>query len=933
MIVRLRTAALLAGLLIALTLLLTSCGSEELAAPAPSASAEGQSDPVAEQSRDQDGGVVGSRPEALDADRSAIVVDRADGGVEVAAVRADDGESLPSDAGEAGGADAPPPRRALLADLTVTGGAIGYTLWPRFSGETDPYTVVVPHAVTRITIAGAAEGDATIAYWNGDGSALIDTDVDTDGLQVDLHAPGAIRVDVVAALGGDSRTYSVLVVRQGEIAAAAPCAGLEGAKPTSVAVAAVPIVVESTTADYFVLYARTPTDGGEPTDVPVSLTLGREGATTLAENVAALAAERYRVEKFRVAEPRDIDGDCIDDITELMDPVGMNPLNAAPRIEISDGAAALPDREAFDALSYQKEGAPHGFESVKFVLLDMDSEMPRVYFMNAETHRYHADFRTAFGLSDDQSGMISGTIIRHPNVVAVNDRRADYHYEFWPYQIWPYETVERAYTVLAASMPLLHDNLAYYMPAVAIPSYRRERERYQASRVGVLFDEHLTPESGFVAMNAAVGYGLLRVMQPGERHNPRDVLIYEALPNELSRVAGIITTVPQTPLAHVNLRAVQDGIPNAFVRGAPDRPEIGDLVGSYVRYAVHAGGWSIRGATRAEVDQFYASSRPEVEQIPQRDLSIRSITSLDQIGFEDWTVFGVKAANLAALGRLGFPPGTVPDGFAVPFYFYDEFMEFNGFYAEIEAMLADQEFQSDLEIQADELKRLRKAIRDASMPDWMIEALSALQESYPAGTSIRCRSSTNNEDLPGLSGAGLYDSRTQHPDEGHMGKCVKQVYASLWNFRAFAERDFHRINHLATAMAVLTHPNYSDERANGVAVSFDPIYGGDDAYYVNTQVGEDLVTNPDALSTPEEVLLKRDGEYSVIAGSNRLPPGQLIMSDAQLAQLRAHLAVIHERFAALYGAGGDERFAMEIEFKITREGALAIKQARPWVFR
>ena len=56
------------------------------------------------------------------------------------------------------------------------------------------------------------------------------------------------------------------------------------------------------------------------------------------------------------------------------------------------------------------------------------------------------------------------------------------------------------------------------------------------------------------------------------------------------------------------------------------------------------------------------------------------------------------------------------------------------------------------------------------------------------------------------------------------------------------------------------------------------------------------------------------------------------MSDDQLDQLRRHLTVIHEHFAVLYNPAPDEPFAMEIEFKITSENILAIKQARPWVF-
>ena len=78
---------------------------------------------------------------------------------------------------------------------------------------------------------------------------------------------------------------------------------------------------------------------------PVLVKRGEAGTTTLAENVEALPAERYRVEKYLIADPADVDGDCIDDITELGDPVGMSPVNAAAAIALNDGAVAVPDLE------------------------------------------------------------------------------------------------------------------------------------------------------------------------------------------------------------------------------------------------------------------------------------------------------------------------------------------------------------------------------------------------------------------------------------------------------------------------------------------------------------------------------------------------------------------------------------------------------------
>ena len=75
--------------------------------------------------------------------------------------------------------------------------------------------------------------------------------------------------------------------------------------PTAVEVEAVPIVVESSTAEYFVLYVRHDLDG-TAVEVPVLVKKGEAGTTTLAENVEALPEERYRVEKYLIADPADV---------------------------------------------------------------------------------------------------------------------------------------------------------------------------------------------------------------------------------------------------------------------------------------------------------------------------------------------------------------------------------------------------------------------------------------------------------------------------------------------------------------------------------------------------------------------------------------------------------------------------------------------------
>ena len=802
--------------------------------------------------------------------------------------------------------------------------------------------------VLRAHTSGIADpdgmADTSFAYqWTAGGS-------DIDGATGASFAPTpdrfgqtiAVRVSFTDDAGNRETRASLSTM---PVQPAGQCPGTGSAPtPRSIAVGAIPIVVESTAEKYYVLYVLHQLNGETAVEIPVSVTLGQDGTTTLSEQLSPLPPERYRVDEFLVAEPGDLDGDCVDDIAELGDPAGMNPLNPAPAVEFVDGVVAIPDRETFEALSYQGRRVVvdthlRGLEFVKFYLFVMDTDRPVVYFMNTETHRAHTWFGNVIGLWHNPlwlQGAMKGEIVYHPNVVAPDGSLGVYRFEFEPLDAYSFEAVSYAYEVLAASMPLIDDNFAYYpMPARALPLYHEKRALFDDSRVNVLLEEDIFPDVDFISLNKAEGYGFLRVMALEERPNPRDVVIYETLPNELSRVAGIITTVPQTPLSHVNLRAVQDGVPNAFIRDALDDDDIDDLIDSYVHYTVAGYGWTLRAATPAEVDAHYAASRPSQNQTPQRDLTVTQITALSDIGFGDWTAFGVKAANVAVLGTLGFEDGTVPDGFAAPFYFYDEFMKHNEFYDDIEEMLADPDFQSDFDTQESELKKLRKKIKKGETPQWIIEALQAMHATYPEGQSLRYRSSTNNEDLPGFSGAGLYDSKTQDPDEtaeDGIDKSIKGVWASMWNFRAFTEREFHRIDHLAAAMGVLVHPNYSDELANGVAVSFDPFGRRDGSYYVNTQLGEDLITNPEAHSTPEEMLLHPDGTYTVTARSNQVPAGRLLMSDAQLGQLRRHLEAIHDEFEELYGIESGQEFAMEIEFKITSENILSIKQARPWVF-
>ncbi len=695
----------------------------------------------------------------------------------------------------------------------------------------------------------------------------------------------------------------------------------------------VQLEVNSTINNYYLLKIRH--DSNSVFELSTSMTLGSFNTTTITEPLEHYPLNYYQVLEYPISSPVDTDGDGIDDITEYQNMPLYSPVNAATTININNGLVMVDNFSTFKSLSIKKNLVQwseflNGKEFVKYIIVDFDS-VPKIYFINSDTHNNHSDFATTIGIDHIGNHVKKGQIIYHPSSISNNGTLGNFAFNYSNGHPQDFDVVQKTHELLAANMPFLENNLSYFITTNNEAEYYQDSTLFQNSRIPVLFESDIYDGLDYWGLNQTEGFGFFRQVPLEETPSAKDIVLYESLPNALPRVGGIMTSVIQTPLSHVNLRAIQNKIPNAFIRDPLSIDSISNLLNDYIYFKVERDNFFIRKATAEEVNNWFENIRPTTEQFPPLNLSYTTIFPLDSIVFTMYDGFGAKSANLATLKTFNFPDKTIPDGFGVPFYFYQEFMNYNNFFEEIDSIINNPEFKSDRDIRDDLLKRLRKKIKKAEMPDWMMNQLAIMHESFPEGTSLRCRSSSNNEDLAGFNGAGLYTSKTQHPDEGHISKSIKQVYASLWNLRAFEERDFYRINHFVTSMGVLCHPNYSSEKSNSVAVSSDPIYNSENTFYLNSQIGEDLITNPDTNSIPEEILLDKESGYVVIEHSNFLPNDTTIMSEEHLNQLRDYLSVIHNEFEKLYNAKDNQSFSMDIECKITSDNQLIIKQARPWV--
>ena len=113
---------------------------------------------------------------------------------------------------------------ATLSDLTLSAGALD----PAFDAATESYTASVINTVSRITVTPTvSQSGATVAYLDGDDTAIADADGATAGHQVNLSTgANTIKVQVTSQDSANARTYTVTVTRADTVSIDATLSGL-----------------------------------------------------------------------------------------------------------------------------------------------------------------------------------------------------------------------------------------------------------------------------------------------------------------------------------------------------------------------------------------------------------------------------------------------------------------------------------------------------------------------------------------------------------------------------------------------------------------------------------------------------------------------------------------------------------------------------------
>jgi hypothetical protein len=605
-----------------------------------------------------------------------------------------------------------------------------------------------------------------------------------------------------------------------------------------------------------------------------------------------------------------------------------------------------------------------GARSVKVVQDHANSDA--LYFQNSVLYPIHYDFVSTHlsggdlppvpQLSDfNTSEYYSPERRFNLGAVTYYDGPKVYALELAPYDTASAAMIESLFRALQKDA-FFGDALVFHptSEAVTVEAARLPKD------IPVMSTDDIYAEIDYQPLSLASAMGRLRFLTAADLETEyvsyQEILVLDEAPNDISVVQGLITEEFQTPLSHVNVLSLNRHTPNMGLRGATTNETLRAFEGKLIELKVESSAWAVREVSEAEAEAFWEQHKPDPVTLPAKNLDIQELVDIEAVTpepeggaslrdaiKESVRAFGGKAAHYSILARTDGVP--IPMAFAIPIYFYEQFMTDNGFYARIDGMLADPDFKTDPDLRDVQLGLLRADMIDAPLDGAFQAKLKAkLAKDYP-GQSMRFRTSTNSEDLDGFPCAGCYESHTGDPaDWPDVLDAIRETYASAWLFRTFEERSYYGIEHSSVSMALLVHHNFPAEEANGVAITANPFdaSGIDPALYVNVQYGGEVeVVHPPPGIASDQFLYFFDSPnqpISYLAHSSLVPAGETVLSSKQIYQLGTALDAIHSRFSPAYGpaSGNDGWYAMDIEFKFDDEAdpgqppTLYIKQARPY---
>ncbi len=545
-------------------------------------------------------------------------------------------------------------------------------------------------------------------------------------------------------------------------------------------------------------------------------------------------------------------------------------------------AAVIGERLSLQAF-HQLSGVMGGYPFVKVVV---ERATQRIHFINNSQYSFHADYIAEVILGQPREVIRKSIDEFNRQVYLAPDRQfylgiLSYHLR-GPESFFALETVEidnMNQAMLRQFYGVVSRNLDQAAPLFFKPA-NHEQESIVAEIPTVdlprIYNHELFASSDFVALNGGEARGRLRVFdsladfrQQASTLEWYDIIVMRRVPDEIPRVAGLINAEHTTPLSHTNVLACGWQIPNAVQLGAIEDIRQRELDRRWVIYRVDAKAGRLQLDPMEPTPEDFARPAWSIQRIRLEEPATTNVlvAPLEDLRISDRCKYGTKAANLGELRHvlqhgsqrlLGFyriprPPRAnllcylreyfavpeggdlqaaacqfiesrliIPRGIAIPFALQQEFLE-----ASPRIQQAIGKLKMALVLNASEVDslcvELQTLIRQTRVPDRIRDAIDEQMAMHLSGiSSFVVRSSSNAEDLPNFSAAGIYESINHVTTAEKIFDSIKEVWSSLVSPRSVRLRHQVGISLDDSYMGVIVQEEVTADMG-GVMVTTNPM--------------------------------------------------------------------------------------------------------------
>lgn len=567
----------------------------------------------------------------------------------------------------------------------------------------------------------------------------------------------------------------------------------------------------------------------------------------------------------------------------------------------------------------------------------------KIYYVNSQKYRFHKDFLIGNYLVLKGEDFFQNTYIKENRrfivgTIAWQKTVGKFTFEYWEGDMIPAKQIKTTHDVI---------NKTFYEKVHFKPNSIRHDDLSVNLGIGRVTSDEISKNQEYLAMNTARNVGRLHIIDKLDdtvEIGYNEIIVLNEVPLDLPPVRGIIITKPSTPLSHINMLAKGWGIPNAYIKDADKL--LKEFDSWWVNFETTLTDYKIRKAVRADLN--WRKQRDEqlgqIFKSPPSNLNVKKLATLKEMRAKDSIIYGAKAANLGEIASSRIRNIIVPKGFAVPVYYYDKFMESNGFNNKIFELQEDLDFVHNPRYRREKLKELRAEIKKGKFDESLKTEILEKWKTVTGGKGVFVRSSSNAEDMPNFSGAGLYDTVPNVKEADKVIDAVKTVWASLWNFEAYEARERNFLRHDGTYMGVLIQVGV-DMDNGGVLITKNPfdkhskgsvyiaanwghnlcVVGGNECSK-KERIPEQILFNPSSNAvqiltrSSQETILKFDENGGL--KETELPKGRRVLSD----KMTRNLVTVAKRIKRIFGNKKEQ----DIEWGY-KDGTIVILQSRPYI--